>query len=290
MLYPLLSPRHSGATILTALLLAFGAAAPVLAQSPTETGPAHSHLEVGIHGLAHAASNQGPATGTNYQFHSDGSSLRGGFGVYVDELVNSRHFAVHLGLGVVDRGGPYTARFLLRDETFRYPPSPPAYFTAQYDVRLRYLQVPLGFKITTGELLPRFRLYAEVGGSAAVLLGATVQGRATSPADGRRYRSEFLGFDAGVYAGLGGELRLTPLLSAVGSVHYYHGLLDILHGPPTTSQTYNPPYLTLDSDNRMTNQTLGVDFGVKFFPWRARRSAPAKSGEGEWRVIETSPR
>lgn len=282
MLYSLLRPWRHRALL---LFLAGAGALPARGQQAGRLGPAHSHIEVGVHGLAAAASNQGPAIGTDYQFRSNGSSLRGGFGIFVDELLNSRHFALHAGVEVVDRGGPYTARFLLRDQSFSVPAKPDTYFTAQYDARLRYLQVPVGFKVVAGEWLPNFRLYGEAGASFAQLMGATVEGRTHSPADGRAYRTEFSGFDWGLYAGLGGELRLTPLLSAFGGLHYYKGMFNILKAPPTNSPVYNPDYNMLELDNRINNKALGIDVGVKFFPWRQRRARQATPGQSEWRDI-----
>lgn len=265
------------------LLLLALFSSPALAQTyilvPVRPMPAgFGVVEVGLRGQASLASVTGNTRKT-FAVESKGQRLRGGLGVFTDVHFN-RYLGMQLGLDLVDRGGPYRAVFTLTDNRYRATP-PTKTFTTDYNLRMRYVQLPFLLKGFTGELGNRTRFYFQGGISLAIALqgSTTVNGRTHDPGDGRRYAEEFGFGDFGLLAGTGVEYQLSPLLCGFAGLTYYHGLEDVLEFPPTsdTNFNYNQASGLPGSDFNLHHRAVGLEFGLKLTPWRQReaRRAPA---------------
>jgi len=165
----------------------------------------------------------------------NGLKLRGGAGVIVD-LNMSDNFAFATGVEYMTKG----AGFKLNDSSITYS--------------LQYLQIPLGIKVFTNEVMDYTKVYFQVGITQNINIGAKVNGNKTfTDSTGSKPFTENISLlETSLAIGTGIEMELGESTVVLAGITYNRGLMNI-----DATDTFKSP-------NKLSNGYLGIDVGLKF--------------------------
>lgn len=182
--------------------------------------------------------------GVNYQYDALGAKLRFGVGVMVDYMIRE-NYGFSTGLNFLLNGSGYSVvRNNIGPENNTYS--------------VQYVQVPLLFKLQTGEIMDDLRIYFKTGATVDVLVGARLNGQksvqiGTSTVNTSEWINKFhssLVFSPGI------EYAWKAGIKFVFGFTYSRGLTNV----DNSNQNTESKITGFD----MNNDFISLDFGVKF--------------------------
>jgi len=181
----------------------------------------------------------------NYTFKSDGAKVGIGFGVFADYYLN-QNVAFTFGLNYIFSSSTYLIKKSNVEEINR-----------KFDTQI--LQIPLGIKLISNEVVDNLKLYVSPGLGINFLTAASVDGRPSfQKSVGQpvtRYNSELNLIDLSVMGSGGMEYELANEMKLVIGITYMHGLLN--------ANRVSNDYIK-NSDFTLKNNILCLDLGLKF--------------------------
>ena len=188
---------------------------------------------------------------SSHPVSSAASRLGFGGGLVVDYFFGE-NYAFGTGLQFMSKGGSYSYKYTdgnsLRDAG-----------TTKFSVH--YLEVPLTVKLFTNEIASGTRLYFQTGFSAAVPIGARINGekRYTDPITTQETTALKHAFfiDANFIAGIGAEYQLATSTKAFAGISYHRGLVNM----DSYFDDERSPKL---ADVVFKNNVIALDLGLKF--------------------------
>ena len=179
------------------------------------------------------------------EINSNGIKLRGGAGVIVD-LNLSDNFAFATGVEYMTKGAGFKMK--MSDSTNT---------ETAVTYSLQYLQIPIGIKVFTNEIMDYTKIYFQVGITQNVNIGAKVNKEKTyvdpeNSASNLSYQKNISLLETSLAVGVGIEMEMGESTAVVAGISYNRGFTNI-----DATDTFESP-------NKLANGYLGIDIGLKF--------------------------
>ncbi len=180
----------------------------------------------------------------------NGVKLRGGMGVIVD-LNLSDNFAFSTGASYSTKGAGFrfTNTLSVYDSAGAVISTSDTTFTSK--MALQYLEIPISFKVYTNEIMDYTKLYFHVGVTENVRLSAKVNDEKVK-ANGESYNKDVNLLETSLLLGTGIEMEMGESTMFLAGISYNRGLFNI-----DNTNTFNSP-------NKLTNNYISLDLGLKF--------------------------
>lgn len=186
-------------------------------------------------------------TATNYQYEAVGAKLRFAAGVTVDYMIDE-YYGISTGLN-----------FILNGSGYRVNKNNAGFVDNIYSIQ--YIQLPLLFKLQTGEIIDNMRVFFKTGASVDLLIGAQINGKKSTQntagitensTDKINLLHSSLIFSPGV------ELSWKAGIKFVFGITYSRGITNVDKSANNIDTKVNN--LSFD----MNNDFISLDLGVKF--------------------------